>query len=361
MPWSAASALKIDDLQRAELNRLVRARSTPQKIVLRARIVLAAAEGQSNNAIASSLSVSRPTVILWRDRFATHGIEGITHDATRPGRRKAIDPKVIAAVVDKTLSTKPAGSTHWTSRDMADAQGISASAVRRIWKAHGLKPHITQRFKLSSDPRFEEKLRDVVGLYLKPPDKALVLCVDEKTSIQALDRTRPILPLRPGIPERQTHDYKRNGTTDLFAALNTLTGAVIGRCYPHHSHEEFIAFLRVIDRQTSKRFDLHLIVDNAGTHKTSEVKAWLAKHPRFHLHFTPTSSSWLNLVERWFAQITNKRIRRGTFTNVAELIEAINEHITHNNSHPKPFVWSAEADDILRKVARCKEASGAGH
>jgi transposase len=361
MPWAPAEALSLRDEETAELRRLIRAPNTPQKVVLRARVALAATQGRSNNAIASELGISRPTVITWRERMATHGVEGILHDATRPGRRKAIAPEVVDRVVEATLSTKPAGATHWSIRDMAKAQGISPAAVQRIWKAHGLKPHIVSRFKLSSDPRFEEKVRDIVGLYLKPPDKALVLCVDEKTQIQALDRTRPILPLRPGIPERQTHDYRRNGTTALYAALNVLTGAVIGRCLPRHTHQEFIAFLKLIDRNTPRRFELHLVVDNSSTHSTPAVKKWLAAHPRFHFHFTPTSSSWLNLVERWFAELSRRRIKRGTFNSVAELIRAIEEHIALNNAHPKPFEWHACADLILAKVAHCKEALGAEH
>ncbi len=361
MPWASAEPLALSTEQVAELERLVRAPKTPQKVVTRAKIALAARAGASNNAIAKSLGISRPTVILWRERLAHHGLDGILHDATRPGRRTSLPAEKVEQVVAATLGAPPAGSSHWSIRDMAKAQGISPAAVQRIWKAHGLKPHIVQRFKLSNDPHFEEKVRDIVGLYLKPPDKALVLSVDEKTQIQALDRTRPILPLRPGIPERQTHDYKRNGTTSLYAALNVLTGAVIGRCQPRHTHEEFIAFLKVLDRETPKRLALHLIVDNSSTHSTPEVKRWLSKHKRFHLHFTPTSSSWLNLVERWFAELSRRRIRRGTFTNVAELIAAIEEHIEINNAHPKPFEWHACADDILGKVARCKEALGAEH
>lgn len=361
MPWSPAARLEVPSHQLAEVKRLERAPRSPQRIVQRARIILRAAEGASNNAIAAELGVSRPTVILWRGRFAAHGIDGIVKDATRPGRRQSLSQEKIAEVVDATLNTKPEGATHWSVRDMAKAQGLSPAAVQRIWKAHGLKPHLVQRFKLSNDPHFDDKVRDIVGLYLKPPDKALVLCIDEKTQIQALDRTRPVLPLRPGIPERQTHDYKRNGTTDLFAALNVLTGKVIGRCMAHHTHEEFIAFLKVIDRATPKRFDLHLILDNYGTHKTPEVNKWLAEHPRFKLHFTPTSSSWLNLIECWFAELSRKRIRRGTFNSVAELTAVIKEHIERNNAHPKPFEWHASAEEILGKVRRCKEALGTGH
>lgn len=361
MPWAPATALVVSDEHLAEVRRLVRAPKTPQKVVLRARIVLAAAGGESNNAIAAELAVSRPTVILWRERMENYGIEGILFDATRPGRRKALDPEMIDRVVEATLNTKPPGGTHWSIREMAAAQGISPAAVQRIWKAHGLKPHLIQSFKLSSDPHFEEKVRDIVGLYLKPPDKALVLCVDEKTQIQAIDRTRPVLPLRPGLPERVTHDYVRHGTTSLYAALNVLSGQVIGRCLPHHTSAEFLAFLRLINRSTPQRFTLHLIVDNSSTHSTPAVKEWLATHPRFTLHFTPTSSSWLNLVERWFAELSRRRLARGTFASVPELVRAIEEHIALNNAHPKPFEWHASAELILGKVARCKEALDTGH
>jgi transposase len=361
MPWAPAQTLQLSEEQIAELERLVRAPKTPQKDARRAEVVLAAAGGKSNNAIAKEFGLSRPTVILWRERMAAHGIEGVIHDATRPGRRKELSPDVVQRVVDATLNTRPEEATHWSIRDMARSQGISPAAVQRIWKAHGLKPHILQRFKLSNDPQFEEKVRDIVGLYLKPPDRALVLCVDEKTQIQALDRTRPILPLRPGLPERQTHDYKRNGTTSLYAALNVLTGMVIGRCLPRHTHAEFIEFLHLIDRNTPRRFDLHLVVDNSSTHKTPEVNEWLEAHPRFHFHFTPTSSSWLNLVERWFAELSRRRIKRGTFNSVGELTRAIEGHIALTNTHPKPFEWHACADLILAKVAHCKEALGAEH
>lgn len=361
MPWAPAEVLVVDDEQLAELRRLVRAPRTPQKLVLRARIVLAATAGESNNAIASELGVSRPTVILWRTRMAEHGLEGILADATRPGRRKAIPAEVVARVVDATLNSRPAGGSHWSIREMAAAQHVSPAAVQRIWKAHGLKPHLVEHFKLSSDPLFAEKVRDIVGLYLKPPDKALVLCVDEKTQIQAIDHTRPVLLLRPGIPERQTHDYTRHGTTSLYAALNVLSGQIIGRCLPRHTHVEFLAFLKLIDRCTPRRFALHLIVDNSSTHSTPAVREWLAGHKRFVLHFTPTSSSWLNLVERFFAELTRRRLRRGTFDSVPELIGAIEEHIALHNAHPKPFEWHACADGILAKVSRCKEALDAEH
>ncbi len=361
MPWSAAQPLTADAAQIRELERIERARSTPQKVALRARIVLRGIQGDSNHQIAEEFEVPRPTVILWRQRFADHGVDGILSDATRPGRRPKISAAKVAAVVEATLNTKPKGATHWSTREMARTHRLSQSTVARIWQAHGLKPHLVERFKLSEDPEFEAKLRDIVGLYLNPPHKALVLCVDEKTQIQALDRTRPILPLRPGLAERQTHDYRRNATTDLFAALNVLTGRVIGRCYPRHTAAEFISFLKVIDRQTPNQLTLHLIVDNASTHDTPDVRDWRQAHPRFVFHFTPTSGSWLNLVERFFAQITTKQIRRGTFRNVAELTHAIREHIQVHNKHPKPFTWHAAADQILakggtRQVTRCKEA-----
>ena len=334
---------------------------TPQKVALRARIVLLAGEGTPNNAIAAQLGVSRPTVILWRERFAASGIQGIRKDAPRPGRRKAINPETVQRVVEATLHTTPPGETHWSVRSMAQAQGLSRMTVQRIWAQHRLQPHRVETFKLSKDPCFVEKLRDVVGLYLNPPARALVLSVDEKSQIQALDRTQPLLPLRPGIPARQTHDYKRHGTTTLFAALNMLDGKVIGQCMARHRGKEFVQFLKRIDAETPADLDLHLIVDNYSTHKSPQVKRWLAKHPRFHLHFVPTSSSWLNMVERWFGQITQKRIRRGTFKSVPQLITAITEYVDNYNGDPKPFVWTKDADMILAKINRCKEALGTAH
>ena len=320
------------------------------------RIVLLAGEGRANHAIAQALKVSRPTILLWRERFAQKGVPGLLQDAPRSGRKKAITAQQIATVVEATLRTTPPAATHWTTRTLAKAQGLSHMTVQRIWKQHRSQPHRLETFKLSRDPQFVDKVRDVVGLYLNPPDKAVVLSVDEKSQIQAMDRTAPVFPLRPGIAARQTHDYKRHGTTTLFAALNLLDGKVIGHCLPRHRNKEFIGFLAQIDQETPGQFDLHLIVDNYGTHKSPVVKRWLEKHPRFHLHFTPTSSSWLNLVERWFGEITRKRIRRGTFRSVAELITAINEYLHHYNQQPKPFVWTQTANMILAKVNRCKEA-----
>ena len=340
--------------QRTTLKAWIRAKTTPQRIVLRARICVRAAEGTSNHAIAHQLQTSRPTVLLWRTRFAREGPAGLSRDASHGPSVQRLPPQTVKAIVEATLHTTPPDATHWSTRTMAAAQGVSHASVARIWDAHGLKPHRLKTFKLSKDPRFVEKLTDVVGLYLNPPDKALVLCVDEKSPVQALDRTQPGLPMKKGRCGTMTHDYKRNGTTCLFAALNVLDGTVIGTCYPRHRHEEVLKFLRKIDRDTPPRRPLHLILDNYGTHTHPHVKQWLAKHPRFHLHFTPTSSLWLNLVERWFAEITRKRIRRGVFTSVPELVTAINEFIRLNNNSPKPFVWTKPADVILEKVRHCK-------
>jgi transposase len=329
--------------------------------VFRARIITMAADGVDSQDIAAALSVSRPTVQLWRERFLALRLPGLEKDAPRPGRNPCIPPERIQAVVEATLHQTPPSATHWSTRSMARAQGLSEASIRRIWKQHNLKPHLVETFKLSRDKHFLEKLQDVVGLYLNPPEKALVLCVDEKSQIQALDRTQPLLPLRPGIPARQTHDYKRNGTTTLFAALSMLDGRVIGDCMPRHRHQEFIRFLKKIDAETPPGQDLHLIVDNYGTHKHPRVTRWLGRHPRFHLHFTPTSSSWLNLVERWFREITDKRIRRGTFRNVPALIAAIEEYLNNHNQNPRIFVWSAPVERILAKIAKCKEALDALH
>ena len=287
------------------------------------------------------------TVQLWRQRFLALRLSGLEKDAPRPGRIPRISLRKIAAVIHATLHTTPANATHWSTRSMAKSQGLSEATIHRIWKQHNLKPHLIETFKLSRDKRFIEKLHDVVGLYLNPPDKALVLCVDEKSQIQALDRTQPLLPLRPGIPARQTHDYKRNGTTTLFAAFSMLDGKVIGDCMPRHRHQEFIRFLQLINVQTPADLDLHLIVDNYGTHKHPRVQSWLKRHPRFHLHFIPTSSSWLNMVERWFREITDKRIRRGSFKNVPSLVTAIKQYIETHNQNPKVFTWTASVEQIM--------------
>jgi transposase len=354
--FEIAKPLYTDESQKQRLRSLVRSGKTPQKMVRRAQIILLASQGVANHAIAARLSTSRPTVLLWRGRFKHWGLPGLMKDAPRPGRKKALAPEVVQRVVEATLNTTPRGATHWTTRSLAKAQKLSHMTVHRIWKQHGLQPHRVETFKLSRDPRFVEKLRDIVGLYLNPPDKALVFSVDEKSQIQALDRTRPLLPLRPGLPARQTHDYKRHGTTTLYAALNLLDGKVIGECKSRHRAQEFLEFLATLDRQTPAEQDLHLIVDNSSTHQTLEVKNWLVRRPRFHLHFTPTSSSWLNMVERWFGEITRKRIRRGTFTSVQVLNAAIEEFLAVYNQNPIRFVWTKDADMILGKIERCKEA-----
>ncbi len=358
--WKPAQALPVSPDDRVLLDALVRGRNTPQKVVLRARIVLGAAEGQSNAHLAHRLGASRPTVLLWRQRYRQAGVRGLLKDAPRPGRRKRISVQKVTTIVNATLHTTPPDATHWSTRSLARAQGVSAATVQRIWQAHGLQPHRAQTFKLSTDPDFVRKLRDVVALYLNPPNKALVLCVDEKSQIQALDRTQPSLPLRLGIPARQTPDYVRHGTTTLFAALNVLDGTVIGCCQPRHRHTEFLTFLERVDRAVPRRGEIHLILDNDGTHKHPQVRTWVAAHPRYHLHFTPTSSSWLNLVDRWFAEITRKRLRRGAFRSVRELERAIYRYLQENNTHPRPFIWTATAASIMRKIKHCKEALETG-
>jgi len=362
--WDVPDALVVSDEHRRTLETWIAARNTPQKVVFRARIVLMAGEGNANRRIAKDLKTSRPTVILWRRRFLEGGPTALTEDAAGRGRKPGISAAKIKRIVEATLQTKPPAATHWSVRTMAAAQGVSPATVQRIWDAHGLEPHRTRGFKLSRDKRFVEKLTDVVGLYLSPPDKAVasvvtskpavVLSVDEKSQIQALNRTQPSLPMKKGRCGTLTHDYKRNGTTTLFAALNVLEGTVIGECMPRHRHQEFLRFLRRIDREFPAELELHLIVDNYGTHKHQKVKNWLVKHRRFHLHFTPTSSSWLNLVERWFGKLTDKRIRRGSFYSVEELEQAIQEYLDQNNRQPKPFVWNATVEQILAKVNRCK-------
>lgn len=359
--WKAAHALPLSQQDRDLLTALVRSGQTPQRTVLRARIILGAADGRANHRLARELGISRPKVLRWRQRFVETGVAGLLKDAPRPGRHKTLRAKQVEAIVHATLHTTPRDATHWSSRTMARAHGVSAATVQRIWRAHGLQPHRTECFKLSRDPEFVPKLRDVVGLYVNPPEKAMVFCVDEKSQIQALDRTAPVLPLRPGIPARQTHDYIRHGTTTLFAALNVLDGTVIGSCQSRHRHSEFIRFLEKLDRVTSRRRELHLILDNYRTHKHPRVVEWLAKHPRFTLHFIPTSSSWLNLVERWFGEITRKRIRRGTFHSVSELTTAIYAYLRETNKAPRPFIWTATAAKIMRKIKHCHKALDSAH
>jgi transposase len=317
-------------------------------------VILAAARGMENKDIAVELNISRGAVARWRDRFADSGIAGIKKDAPRGGRPPKQRQDLVRRIIEMTTQQKPANATHWSTRTLAEALGTNRAQVNRVWRAHGLKPHLCHTFKVSNDPHFAEKLLDVVGLYLDPPEHALVLCVDEKSQIQALDRTQKSLPIYPGRCATLTHDYKRNGTTTLFAALDMLEGRLIGQCMPRHRHQEFIKFLKQIDAETPADLDLHLIVDNYATHKHPKVKAWLRRHKRFHLHFIPTSSSWLNLVERWFREITDKRIRRGVFKSVAQLIEAIRAYIDEHNDDPRPFVWTAKAADILEKVRQAR-------
>jgi transposase len=360
--WSAAQPLSITRRDREKLERWTQALTTPTSIAQRARIVLMAAKGISNIQIARDLGVSRPTINLWRDRFEREGADALA-DVKRPTLRPdmALPAATVDAVVEATLHRKPKGATHWSCRSMAKTFGISPASVGRIWNAHGLKPHRIETFKLSSDRRFREKLTDVVGVYLNPPDKAIVLCVDEKSQIQALDRTQPGLPIKRGRCGTMTHDYRRHGTTTLFAALDIAEGTVIGQCYGRHRHQEFLQFLKHLDEQYPGSMALHLIVDNYGTHTHPAVKGWLKRHPRFKLHFTPTSSSWLNLVERWFRELTVKSIRRGAFSSVPDLVKRIQEFITAYNDDPKPFVWTASARSIIKKVNRCKAVAETLH
>src|SRR6266487_494168 len=359
--WQPANSLSMTFEQKNQLENWVRAPSTPQKIVLRARICLLAHGGLPNRRIAQALKTTRPTVLLWRKHFLKAGAAGLEHEAPRKISAQRTEEDQIKAIVNATLHTKPDDATHWSCRTLAERFGVSHMTGARIWDSHGLQPHRVRNFKLSRDKQFVEKLTDVVGLYLNPPDKALVLCVDEKSQIQALDRTQPGLPMKKGRCGTMTHDYVRHGTTTLFAALNMLDGTVIGQCMPRHRHREFLRFLKTIDERTLPNLDLHLIVDNYATHKTPAVKRWLKRHPRFHLHFTPTSGSWLNMVERFFAEITRKRIRRGVFKSVDQLKQAIIDYLHHHNGHPKPYVWTKTATEIFSKVARAKQALESQH
>ena len=332
-----------------ELTKLVRSKLSSVRLAQRARILLLAAEGMQNKAIAQQLGVGRVQVARWRERYAESRLAGIERDLPRGAPPAKVD---VARLVELTTQTKPEAATHWSTRTMAAKLGVSAASVSRHWRANGLKPHVVRGFKVSRDPKFVEKLEDIVGLYMSPPEHALVLCCDEKSQVQALDRTQPGLPLKRGRAETMPHDYKRNGTTTLFAALNVLDGQVIGQCQQRHTHAEWLKFLKKIDRETPKDKTLHLIADNYATHKHPVVQEWLAKHPRFHMHFTPTSASWLNMVERFFRDITVNRLRRGVFTSVPELIGAIDEYVAHHNTKPKPFIWTKSAADILQKVIR---------
>jgi len=349
-----ACEIRLTGEDKATLERWSRSRSTEARLVERARIVLLAADGLENKDIAVDVGVTRATVSRWRNRFAERGIPGIEKDAPRGGRPPKTRDQLVRQIIEMTTQHKPANATHWSTRTLAEALGTNRSMVSRVWRANGLKPHLVRTFKVSNDPKFVEKLVDVVGLYLDPPEHALVLCVDEKSQIQALDRTQKSLPIYPGRCQTMTHDYKRNGTTTLFAALDVVEGRLIGQCMSRHRHQEFIKFLKQIDAETPPQLDLHLIVDNYATHKHPNVQKWLKRHQRFHLHFIPTSSSWLNLVERWFREITDKRIRRGVFKSVDQLTAAIQAYIDDHNNDPKPFVWTAKAQEILEKVARAK-------
>jgi transposase len=351
-----ACVIELKAGEREQLEQWARGRRVEARVAMRAKIVLGAAQGKENRDIAREAGTNRVTVSLWRRRFAAQRLEGIRKDAPRGGRPATRRQSLTARIVERTTQAKPKNATHWSVRTLAEDVGASPSMVHRVWRSQGLKPHLTRTFKVSNDPRFVEKVQDVVGLYLNPPAHALVLSVDEKSQIQALDRTQPSLPIYPGRCGTMTHDYVRHGTTTLFAALEVAEGKVIGACMDRHRHQEWIAFLRLIDESTPPGLDLHLVLDNYATHKHPKVQRWLQRHPRFHLHFTPTSSSWLNLVERWFREITDKRIRRAAFKSVDELVKAIDSYIQHHNTHPKPFVWTAKAERILEKVRRARAA-----
>ena len=348
--WSAATPLAVSPVQRRTLEVWTRAHNTPRVVSTRAHIILLAAEGRSNNAIASELEVTRTTVIEWRRRFAAEGVECLGKVRPGRGRPRTINAATVAKIVHLALNTVPKGATHWSCRTMATRVGVSSASVQRVWREHRIYPHRVSTFKVSTDPQFLEKLTDVVGLYMNPPDNAAVLCIDEKTMIQALDRSQPGLPLKRGKAGTMTHDYQRHGTIDLFAALNILDGEVVGQCTPRHRHQEFLRFLRKLDCEFPSYLDLHLVLDNSSTHSEVSVRAWLDAHPRFKLHFVPTSSSWLNLVESVFADLTKRRLRRGTFPSLDHLVKAIIEYLDHRNRDPKPFVWTASVDSILAKL-----------
>jgi transposase len=359
----ALTPIVLSDDELSQLETWMRRPKTMQRLALRARIVLAAAAGLSNTRIAAELGVTLPTVGKWRQRFLQDRLDGLA-DEPRPGTPRSVTDAQVEEAITVTLESKPANATHWSTRSLAKKLGLSQTAVSRIWRAFGLQPHRTETFKLSTDPFFIEKVRDVVGLYLNPPERAIVLCVDEKSQVQALDRTQPLLPMTPGQAERGSHDYVRNGITSLFAALNVATGEVIGQCHRRHRQQEFVKFLDHIDATIPEIAGetIHIVMDNYGTHKTPRVKRWLARHPRYVIHFTPTSASWLNQVERFFAEITNKRIRRGVFRSVRALEQAITDYLAEHNQSPKPFVWTASAELILKRVEdHCKRTSNSGH
>lgn len=354
-----AVVLSVDE--RDKLQSWSRRSTSQQRLAIRARIILACAEGVANGEVARRLNVTPQTVGKWRERFQAKRLSGLTDDP-RPGAPRTISDAKVEEIITKTLETKPANATHWSTRSMGAVVGLTHDSIGRIWRAFGLKPHLTESFKLSTDPWFTEKVRDITGLYLNPPDRAIVLSVDEKSQVQALDRSQPLLPLAPGQPERHTHDYIRHGTTSLFAALNVATGQIIGQCHRRHRHQEFLKFLNVIADRMPQDREIHIIMDNYATHKTPRIQKWFLKHPNWHIHFTPTSSSWMNQVERFFAEITEKRIRRGAFRSVAALEQAIQDYLIHHNKSPKPFVWTATADRILSSVSeKLKRISLPGH
>jgi len=353
--------LNVTPEEKEKLSLLARRPKTSQAMAIRARIVLGCSEGLSNSDVAKRLRITGATVCKWRERFRVDRLEGLL-DEPRPGAPRSITDAQVEEVVTKTLESMPVNSTHWSTRLMAQKAGLSQTAIVRIWRAFGLQPHRVENFKFSKDPQFVEKVRDIVGLYLNPPDRAIVLCVDEKSQVQALNRTQPILPLAPGVPARQSHDYQRHGVTSLFAALDVASGITISSCYRRHRHQEFLRFLNDIDANLPAGFEVHLVMDNYGTHKVNPVRAWLARHPRYHVHFTPTSGSWLNLVERLFAEVTERCVRRGSHTAVRELEKAMLNYLDQRNKNPKPFVWTADADLILGKVGRLsKRFSDSGH
>jgi transposase len=354
--------LTVEPADKDKLEMLARRPKTAQRVALRSKIILRAAEGLANHEIAKRLGVTGATVGKWRERYRLEGMEGLS-DEPRPGAPRQIADAKVEEAVTQTLESLPAAATHWSTRSLAERVGLSQSAVVRIWHSFGLQPHRAETFKLSTDPYLVEKVRDIAGLYVNPPEHAIVLCVDEKSQVQALNRTQPILPMRPGLPEKRTSDYERHGTTSLFAALDIATGKVVGECYRRHRHQEFLKFMDLVDSALPlDASEVHIVLDNYATHKTSKVIRWFARHPRYHLHFTPTSGSWLNQVERWFAEITQKRIRRGSFDSVRGLEKAIREYLDNNNQNPKPFTWTADADLILGKIRRlCERISNSGH
>ena len=355
-----AVCVKLSENEVKQLATWSHGRSTPQRLVIRSNIVLLAARGWENKRIAGKVHTRQNTVSLWRNRFISLRIDGIIRDAPRLGRKPRISQRKVNEIIDRTLHTKPRGSTHWSTRTLAREMGVSNYTIDQIWRSHKIQPHRERSFKLSHDPQFNEKVRDVVGLYMNPPDKAVVICMDEKPSIQALDRSQTILPLREGMVASKSWEYVRNGTIDLFAALNILDGTVVTQLHKRHRHQEFLIFLREIDEKVPEELDVHMVLDNLGTHDTPEVKRWFERHPRFKLHFTPTDASWLNLVEAWFSMLAQKQIRRNSFANVRALIESINEFVQEYQKSPHPFVWTVNADDILRKVAKLRHLQATG-